>query len=104
MELLEVEALGDLQGCNFADVAPPGSNAWDAVSAQKVADMHDAQSDRGKWLKVGAAAAAGGVATLLTAGLAAPAIVAGMGSLVGVTSASAGAVLAHVNILKSCYY
>lgn len=90
-ELLELEALGDLQSTSPADVASVGNSSSEAVSIQRVAEMHDTHSDRSKWLKVGAAAAAGGVVTFLTAGLAAPAIVAGVGSLVGITSASAGA-------------
>lgn len=99
-ELLELEALGDLCGSTSPeDLASVGAPASEAVTAQRVAAMHDTQSDRSKWLKVGAAAAAGGVATLLTAGLAAPAIVAGVGSLVGITSASAGALC----IRYGCY-
>lgn len=89
-EIFELEVLGDLNKSNHMNGAPTDSSTVTSVSAQKVAEMHDKQADRKKWLKVGAAAAAGGVATILTAGLAAPAIVAGAGALVGITSASAG--------------
>ena len=75
-EALELEILGDL----VADSEQPGAKDR----------LRSFRSDRSKWLKVGAAAVGGGVLTAVTAGLAAPAIVAGVGTLVGFTG-SAGA-------------
>eukprot|EP00892_Ulva_mutabilis_P001645 jgi/Ulvmu1/11481/UM077_0025.1 len=75
-EALELELLGD---------------QVDSQEQQGTKDRLKAfRSDRSKWLKVGAAAVGGGVLTAVTAGLAAPAIVAGVGTLVGLTG-SAGA-------------
>lgn len=75
-QALELELLGD----NVDDQQQTGTK--DRLSSFR--------SDRSKWLKVGAAAVGGGVLTAVTAGLAAPAIVAGVGALVGLTG-SAGA-------------
>ena len=58
------------------------------------AQLHSYHDRSGQWLKVGAAAIGGGVLTAVTAGLAAPAIVAGIGTMVGMTG-SAGAARCH---------
>jgi hypothetical protein len=60
------------------------------ADAQQVpdADLRSYHSSRTKWLKVGAAAVGGGILTAATAGLAAPAIVAGVGALVGLTGSA----------------
>ena len=73
---LELELMGDA----------PASEAMEVSQSS----LHSYHSTRMKWLKVGAAAVGGGVLTAVTAGLAAPAIVAGVGTLVGLTG-SAGA-------------
>lgn len=78
-EALELEILGD----QVAEQEQPGTKD----------KLRSFRSDKSKWLKVGAAAVGGGVLTAVTAGLAAPAIVAGVGTLVGLTG-SAGAIAA----------
>lgn len=71
---LELELMGD---------ASPAE-----AMAVSQASLHSYHSTRMKWLKVGAAAVGGGVLTAVTAGLAAPAIVAGVGTLVGLTGSA----------------
>ena len=64
-----------------------------AVNAAEPAtreQLHKYHASSTQWLKVGAAAVGGGVLTAVTAGLAAPAIVAGVGTMVGMAG-SAGA-------------
>lgn len=78
-EALELQILGD----QVAEQGQPSTKD----------KLRSFRSDKSKWLKVGAAAVGGGVLTAVTAGLAAPAIVAGVGTLVGLTG-SAGAIAA----------
>jgi len=59
-----------------------GNALFEAIAVQKALDEQNSKRNVGKWLKVGAAAIIGGVAVALTAGLAAPIIMAGGGAMV----------------------
>jgi Protein of unknown function (DUF726) len=78
---LELELMGDASPAEALEISQ--------------ANLHSYHSKRMKWLKVGVAAVGGGVLTAVTAGLAAPAIVAGVGTLVGL-SGSAGVLAASL--------
>jgi Protein of unknown function (DUF726) len=79
-----------LEATFFHGAAAGGAPEATTPEPASRAQLHAYHSSSAQWLKVGAAAVGGGVLTALTAGLAAPAIVAGIGTVVGMTG-SAGA-------------
>lgn len=88
---LELEVMGDVTPTEALEVSQ--------------ASLHSYHSKRMKWLKVGAAAVGGGVLTAVTAGLAAPAIVAGVGTLVGLTGSAGMLIITtfwYLQILVTC--
>jgi hypothetical protein len=65
------------------EVASMSSAATSHAQPATTEQLHSYHAHGTTWLKIGAAALGGGVLTALTAGLAAPAIVAGLGTMVG---------------------
>lgn len=83
------------------EVAALSAAAVGAAAPATREQLHKYHAPSTQWLKVGAAAVGGGVLTAVTAGLAAPAIVAGVGTMVGMAgSAGAAPCAARLRLLR----